>query len=72
MLGDVIAGLRREGIAATPTKVREKLAIARYQGVVTTYQSDGKGDMAHDAEIVCFDGSDRVPRPVARYSFASR
>jgi len=28
--------------------------------------------MAHDAEIVCFDGSDRVPRPVARYSFASR
>jgi branched-chain amino acid transport system substrate-binding protein len=69
MLGDVIAGLRS---TATPARVREKLATARYQGVVTTYASDGKGDMAHEAEIVCFDGSDRVPRPVARYSFASR
>jgi branched-chain amino acid transport system substrate-binding protein len=69
MLGDVIAGLRREGTAPTPARVRERLATTRYQGVVTTYWSDGKGDMAHDAEIVCFDGTDRVPRPVARYSF---
>jgi branched-chain amino acid transport system substrate-binding protein len=68
MLGDVIAGLRRDGTAVTSAKVREKLSSARYQGVVTTYQSDGKGDMAHDAEIVCFDGTDRVPRPAARYS----
>jgi len=72
MLGDVIAKLRRDGVAPTPAKVRESLSTARYQGVVSTYWSDGKGDMAHDAEIVCFDGSDRVPRPVARYSFASR
>ena len=72
MLGDVIATLRREGVAVTPGKVREKLAAARYQGVATTYWSDGKGDMAHDAEIVCFDGNDRVPRPVARYSFPPR
>jgi branched-chain amino acid transport system substrate-binding protein len=71
MLGDVIAGLRRDG-PVTPAKVRERLASARYQGVVTTYASDGKGDMAHEAEIVCFDGRDRVPRPVARYSFAPR
>ncbi len=69
MLGTAIASLRREGTPVTPAKVREKLATARYQGVVTTYWSDGKGDMAHDAEIVCFDGTDRVPRPVARYSF---
>jgi branched-chain amino acid transport system substrate-binding protein len=69
MLGDVIATLRREGAAVTAAKVREKLATAKYQGVVTTYWSDGKGDMAHDAEIVCFDGTDRIPRPVARYSF---
>jgi branched-chain amino acid transport system substrate-binding protein len=72
MLGRAIGDLRREGISATPAKVRERLAAARWQGVVTTYWSDGKGDMAHEAEIVCFDGSDRVPRPVARYSFASR
>jgi branched-chain amino acid transport system substrate-binding protein len=70
MLGDVIATLRRAGTPVTPARVREKLATARFQGVVTTYWSDGKGDMAHDAEIVCFDGTDRVPRPVARYSFA--
>ena len=46
--------------------------VERWQGVVTTYRSDGKGDMAHEAEIVCFDGSDRVPRPVARYSLPNR
>jgi len=72
MLGDVVAGLRRDGATVTPAKVRERLATARYQGVVTTYWSDGKGDMAHEAEIVCFDGNDRVPRPVARYSFGPR
>jgi branched-chain amino acid transport system substrate-binding protein len=72
MLGDVIAGLRHEGTAVTPARVREKLATTRYEGVVTTYRSDGKGDMAHEAEIVCFDGKDRVPRPVERYSFAPR
>ncbi|MBN9091463.1 MAG: ABC transporter substrate-binding protein [Reyranella sp.] len=72
MLGGVIATLRRDGAAATPARVREKLATAPYKGVVTTYRSDGKGDMAHEAEIVCFDGKDRVPRPVERYSFASR
>ncbi len=72
MLADVIAALRREGAPVTPAKVREKLAVTRYEGVVTTYRSDGKGDMAHDAEIVCFDGTDRVPRPVARYSFPPR
>jgi branched-chain amino acid transport system substrate-binding protein len=69
MLANVIAALRHEGSPVTPAKVREKLAVTRYEGVVTTYRSDGKGDMAHDAEIVCFDGTDRVPRPVERYSF---
>jgi len=72
MLADVVATLRREGVPVTPARVREKLAVSRYEGVITTYWSDGKGDMAHDAEIVCFDGTDRVPRPVARYSFAPR
>ncbi len=72
MLGDVVAGLRRDGATVTPAKVRERLATARYQGVVTTYSSDGKGDMAHEAEIVCFDGNDRVPRPVARYDLGKR
>jgi branched-chain amino acid transport system substrate-binding protein len=72
MLGEVIAGLQRQGVPPTPAKIRETLSRARYQGIVTTYQSDGKGDMAHEAEIVCFDGSDRVPRPAARYSVGPR
>jgi branched-chain amino acid transport system substrate-binding protein len=72
MLGDVIGGLRRDGATVTPASVREKLATSRYRGVVTTYWSDGRGDMAHDAEIVCFDGTDRVPKPVARYSLPPR
>ena len=72
MLGRVIGDLLRSGAAVTPTGVRERLATTRYEGVVTTYWSDGKGDMAHEAEIVCFDGKDRVPRPVARYAFPQR
>lgn len=72
MLGRVIGDLLREGSTATPMKVRERLSTARWQGVVTTYWSDGKGDMAHEAEIVCFDGTDRVPRLAAKYAFPPR
>ncbi len=69
MLGHVIGAMLREGVTVTPATVRDRLAATRWQGVVTTYWSDGKGDMAHEAEIVCFDGTDRIPRPAARYSF---
>jgi len=71
MLGHVVSDLHREGSHPTPAKIRERLATTRWQGIVTTYWSDGKGDMAHEAEIVCFDGKDRVPRPVMRYSLSS-
>jgi branched-chain amino acid transport system substrate-binding protein len=68
MIGD----LRGAGQPVTPTAVRDRLASSTYQGLVTTYRSDGKGNMAHEAEIVCYDGSDRVPRPVARYTIPPR
>ena len=42
----------------------------RTQNRGLAYWSDGKGDMAHEAEIVCFDGTDRVPKPMVRYSVA--
>jgi branched-chain amino acid transport system substrate-binding protein len=32
------------------------------------YRSDGKGNMAHDAVIICYDGTSRVPAVVKRYS----
>ena len=47
--------------------VRAYLASHDYKGLAMTYRSDGKGNMAHDAEIVCFDGKTRVPAIVARY-----
>jgi branched-chain amino acid transport system substrate-binding protein len=34
-----------------------------------TYKSDGSGNMAHSAVIVCFDGTSRVPKVVKHYDF---
>ena len=67
MLGKVIAEQRAAGRPVAPQAVRDRLATESYQGVVTTYKSDGKGNMAHEAEIVCYDGTDRVPKQVERY-----
>jgi branched-chain amino acid transport system substrate-binding protein len=47
--------------------VRAYLAGHSYTGLAMTYRSDGKGNMAHDAQIVCFDGKTRVPAIVAHY-----
>lgn len=63
MLGHIL----RSG-ARTPAAVRERLATDEWRGVVTTYKSDGKGNMAHEAEIVCYDGTSRVPEVAERYS----
>jgi branched-chain amino acid transport system substrate-binding protein len=68
MLANVIASLRAAGSSVTGSAVRERLAAGTYRGLVTAYRSDGKGNMAHEAEIVCFDGTDRVPKPMARYT----
>jgi branched-chain amino acid transport system substrate-binding protein len=35
-----------------------------------TYKSNGKGDLAHDADIVCWDGSSRIPKIEAHYDGA--
>lgn len=47
--------------------LRAWLAGHRFKGLAMTYHSDGKGNMAHDAVIVCYDGKTRVPRIVKRY-----
>ena len=36
-------------------------------GVAMRYKSDGTGDMAHSAIIVCYDGTSRLPKIVRRY-----
>jgi branched-chain amino acid transport system substrate-binding protein len=72
MLGKVMAAVQGAGRPITGAAVRDGLASDSYQGVITTYRSDGKGNMAHEAEIVCYDGSDRVPKSAARYSIPPR
>jgi branched-chain amino acid transport system substrate-binding protein len=32
-----------------------------------TYKSDGKGNMAHSAVIICYDGKTRIPKVAKRY-----
>lgn len=54
--------------ARTAEEMRVGLEEAIYQGIAMTYQFDGKGDMAHDADVVCYDGSDRVPRIARHFS----
>lgn len=53
--------------ARTPDAIRQALSTMRHDGVAMTYKSDGKGNMAHSAIIVCFDGTSRVPKMVRRY-----
>jgi branched-chain amino acid transport system substrate-binding protein len=53
--------------ARTAADVRKALASGRHDGLAMTYKSDGKGNMAHDAVIVCYDGKSRVPAIVKRY-----
>ena len=55
--------------ASTAEAVTHALATGSYQGVAMTYKSDGHGNMAHSAVIVCFDGSSRVPVVTRHYDF---
>ncbi|MGE0254223.1 MAG: ABC transporter substrate-binding protein [Alphaproteobacteria bacterium] len=56
-----------KGGARTAEAMRMALATASHRGLAMTYRSDGKGNMAHDAVIVCYDGKSRTPRIVKRY-----
>lgn len=53
--------------ARTPEAVREALSAGSHEGLAMTYRSDGKGNMAHAAVIVCYDGASRMPAVVKRY-----
>jgi branched-chain amino acid transport system substrate-binding protein len=54
--------------ARAPGPIAETLAKMRFAGLAMTYESDGKGNMAHDAIIVCYDGASRTPKIAKRYS----
>jgi len=53
--------------ARTAEAVKDWLATNRYQGLAMEYVSDGTGNMAHDAIILCYDGETRTPTVVKRY-----
>lgn len=53
--------------AKTPKAVRDALASESFTGLAMTYRSDGTGDMAHSAVIICYDGRSRVPEVALRY-----
>jgi len=53
--------------ATTADAVRSALATGSHRGLAMTYRSDGRGNMAHAAVIVCYDGESRIPAIVRRY-----
>lgn len=48
--------------AHTAAEITKALATMQYDGLAMRYHSDGTGNMAHSAVIVCYDGASRVPR----------
>ena len=58
--------------AATPEAVRAALASESYRGLAMTYRSDGHGNMAHSAIILCYDGKTRIPSIVEHYDNLDR
>ena len=53
--------------ALTPGALRDALSTTSHEGIAMTYKSDGAGNMAHDAVIVCYDGKSRTPSVAKRY-----
>ncbi|MEO8713993.1 MAG: ABC transporter substrate-binding protein [Acetobacteraceae bacterium] len=55
--------------AMQAAEVTKALSTESYAGLAMTYKSDGHGDMAHSAVIICYDGSSRIPTVVKHYDF---
>lgn len=53
--------------AKTPEDIRKALAGTSYKGLAMTYKSDGKGNMAPSAVVICYDGTTRTPKIAKRY-----
>ncbi len=53
--------------AKTAEEMRAALSRMSYEGAAMTYKSDGKGNMAHSAAILCYDGTSRTPKLAKRF-----
>jgi branched-chain amino acid transport system substrate-binding protein len=63
----MILSLLAQG-ATRPEELRQALQRETYEGVAMTYKSNGHGDLSHDADIVCWDGTSRIPKIMRHYS----
>jgi branched-chain amino acid transport system substrate-binding protein len=54
--------------AKTAEELRAAFQRESYEGVAMTYKSNGRGDLSHDADIVCWDGTSRIPKVAMHYS----
>jgi branched-chain amino acid transport system substrate-binding protein len=72
MVTRIATDLAKASQALTPISVRTGLSRDSYKGLITTYKSDGKGNLAHDVQIVCYDGTTRIPVIVERYAAPPR
>lgn len=53
---------------STAEEMRAALSSSTYEGIAKTYKSNGHGNMAHDADVVCYDGSSRIPTVARHYT----
>ena len=53
--------------ARSAEDIQKALAATSYKGLAMTYKSDGRGNMAHSAVMICYDGATRIPKVVKRY-----
>ena len=60
------------GGARTRADLARALSGQTYEGVAMTYRSDGHGNMAHSAVVVCFDGTSRTPAVARHYDAPPR
>jgi branched-chain amino acid transport system substrate-binding protein len=59
------------GGARNAAEVTRALQTGTHRGLAMTYRSDGRGNMAHSALIVCYDGQSRIPRIAKRYDIGA-
>lgn len=53
--------------AKSAEDIRKALSTNAFKGLAMTYKSDGKGNMANSAIIICYDGNSRTPKLAKRY-----
>ena len=67
-LGEAILAVRGRNEPVDAENLRKQLSAGEFTGIAMRYRSDGQGNMAHEASIVCFDGRSPIPQIVEKYN----